>query len=226
MTGSRGRPGGDAGAARGRRSRRAHYTCDRRSRACDRRPRPSQRRDGRRHLASTRAACFYNQSEWWRAANGYCMKLGGDVCHVAPQGKHCHAAFARLAPALLALEAEVEWSQAAERVAIPAFDLYHDDGASHLNDPRARCSPAFSADSIRVPLWPDIAKRALAVPMDFPLAGCSVRATRFARLPLQASRGAGPARIRGDRAQRHRGAAGTTRRCRNARHSAAGAKTR
>ncbi len=36
---------------------------------------------------------FYNQSEWWRAANKYCLKRGGDVCHVAPQGRHCHAAF-------------------------------------------------------------------------------------------------------------------------------------
>ena len=36
---------------------------------------------------------FYNQSEWWRAANQWCLKRGGDTCHVAPQGKHCHAAF-------------------------------------------------------------------------------------------------------------------------------------
>ena len=28
---------------------------------------------------------FYNQSEWWRAANGYCLKCGGDTCHVAPR---------------------------------------------------------------------------------------------------------------------------------------------
>src|SRR5215831_13178955 len=29
---------------------------------------------------------FYNQSEWWRRSNGYCLKRHGDVCHVAPQG--------------------------------------------------------------------------------------------------------------------------------------------
>src|SRR5690606_16028092 len=28
---------------------------------------------------------FYNQSEWWRASNNYCLKRGGDICHVAPQ---------------------------------------------------------------------------------------------------------------------------------------------
>ena len=43
---------------------------------------------------------FYNQSEWWRHANSYCLKHGGEVCHVAPQGQRCHAAFTGdLAPA-------------------------------------------------------------------------------------------------------------------------------
>ena len=35
---------------------------------------------------------YYNQSEWWRRANSYCLKHGGDTCHVAPQGRSCHAA--------------------------------------------------------------------------------------------------------------------------------------
>ena len=43
---------------------------------------------------------YYNQSEWWRSANAYCLKNRGDVCHVAPQGQRCHAAFSGdLAPA-------------------------------------------------------------------------------------------------------------------------------
>jgi len=49
---------------------------------------------------------FYNQSEWWRRSNDYCLKHGGETCHVAPQGKRCHAAFSGdLAPALIALDA-------------------------------------------------------------------------------------------------------------------------
>ncbi|HEY6863591.1 MAG TPA: FAD binding domain-containing protein, partial [Burkholderiales bacterium] len=36
---------------------------------------------------------FYNQSDWWRGAKGYCLKHGGDTCHVAPQGKICRAAY-------------------------------------------------------------------------------------------------------------------------------------
>jgi 4-hydroxybenzoyl-CoA reductase subunit beta len=47
---------------------------------------------------------YYNQSEWWRRANQFCLKHRGDTCHVAPQGKRCHAAFSGdLAPALIAL---------------------------------------------------------------------------------------------------------------------------
>ncbi|HEX9276787.1 MAG TPA: 4-hydroxybenzoyl-CoA reductase subunit beta [Casimicrobiaceae bacterium] len=76
---------------------------------------------------------FYNQSEWWRATNAYCLKRGGEVCHVAPQGKHCHAAFSGdVAPALLVLDAEVELvaSRGTRRLALAA--LYRDDGAAHL----------------------------------------------------------------------------------------------
>jgi 4-hydroxybenzoyl-CoA reductase subunit beta len=76
---------------------------------------------------------FYDQSEWWRRANGYCLKHRGDVCHVAPQGQHCHAAFTGdLAPALLALGAEVEIATTQGRRRMPLSDLYVEDGRAHL----------------------------------------------------------------------------------------------
>ena len=72
---------------------------------------------------------YYNQSEHWRRSNGYCLKYGGDTCHVAPQGKKCRAAYsADLAPAFIALDAQVETTT---RV-VPLEDLYNDDGAKHL----------------------------------------------------------------------------------------------
>ena len=46
------------------------------------------------NLCQDTRCVFYNQSEWWRASNDYCLKRGGTVCHVAPQGERCHAAFA------------------------------------------------------------------------------------------------------------------------------------
>lgn len=77
---------------------------------------------------------FYNQSAWWRAANGYCLKRGGTVCHVAPQGQRCHAAFSGdLAPALLVLAAEVELVGRVGPRRIALADLYRDDGAAHLS---------------------------------------------------------------------------------------------
>lgn len=76
---------------------------------------------------------YYNQSEWWRGANGYCLKHRGDICHVAPQGERCHAAFTGdLAPALMVLGAEVEIAGAQERRRLPLTELYREDGRDHL----------------------------------------------------------------------------------------------
>ncbi len=76
---------------------------------------------------------FYNQSEWWRASNGYCLKRGGETCHVAPQGNHCHAAFSGdVAAALLALDADVEIASVRGVRRMPLPDLYRDDGAAPL----------------------------------------------------------------------------------------------
>jgi 4-hydroxybenzoyl-CoA reductase subunit beta len=76
---------------------------------------------------------FYNQSEWWRTANQHCLKRGGEVCHVAPQGRHCHAAFSGdLAPALLVLGAEVDLASERGTRRVPLAGLYRDDGAAHL----------------------------------------------------------------------------------------------
>jgi 4-hydroxybenzoyl-CoA reductase subunit beta len=120
---------------------------------------------------------FYNQSEWWRAANDYCLKRGGDVCHVAPQGKHCHAAFSGdLAPALLVLAAQVELTASRGTRRIALSDLYRDDGAQHLtigaDELLARVVvPAPSADLVS-----GYRKASVRGAIDFPLAGvaCAV----------------------------------------------------
>lgn len=76
---------------------------------------------------------YYNQSEWWRSANRYCLKHRGDTCHVAPQGQRCHAAFTGdLAPAFLALGAEAEILGLFGSRRIPLEDLYVEDGRAHL----------------------------------------------------------------------------------------------
>ena len=93
---------------------------------------------------------FYNQSAWWRRANDHCLKHGGDTCHVAPQGKRCHAAFAGdLAPALLVLGAEIDvvGTRSTRRLALEK--LYADDGAAHL-----ALAPGEIVVGVRVPRPP------------------------------------------------------------------------
>jgi 4-hydroxybenzoyl-CoA reductase subunit beta len=85
------------------------------------------------NLCQDTRCVFYNQSEWWRAANKFCLKRGGTTCHVAPQGERCHAAFSGdLAPVLLAAGAEVELQTARGSRWLPLVQLYRDDGAAHL----------------------------------------------------------------------------------------------
>ncbi len=120
---------------------------------------------------------YYNQSEWWRSANNYCLKRGGDTCHVAPQGERCHAAFAgELAPALIALDAQVELVASRGTRSIPLADLYRDDGAAHL----AIARDEVLARALVPPPGPGIAsgyrKARARGAIDFPLAGvaCSI----------------------------------------------------
>ncbi|HTW55142.1 MAG TPA: FAD binding domain-containing protein [Thermoplasmata archaeon] len=72
---------------------------------------------------------FFNQSYFWRASLGFCLKADGDRCHVVPQKERCYATFSGdLAPALLALGAEVEVAGAAGRRRTPLQELYDSEG--------------------------------------------------------------------------------------------------
>ncbi|RPH59160.1 MAG: 4-hydroxybenzoyl-CoA reductase subunit beta, partial [Burkholderiales bacterium] len=115
---------------------------------------------------------FYNQSEWWRASNNYCLKRGGDICHVAPQGVRCHAAFSGdLAPALLALDAEVELvaTRGTRRTALA--DLYRDDGAAHLTIARDEVLARVLVPAAATGRVCGYRKARARAAMDFPLAG-------------------------------------------------------
>ena len=119
---------------------------------------------------------FYNQSAWWRAANDHCLKHGGTTCHVAPQGRRCHAAYSGdLAPALLVLGAVVSIAgpRGARRVALA--DLYVDDGAAHV-----ALAPAELVVDVTIPVQPPGArsgyrKARVRGAIDFPLAGVAAR---------------------------------------------------
>jgi 4-hydroxybenzoyl-CoA reductase subunit beta len=118
---------------------------------------------------------YYNQSEWWRAANSYCLKHRGEVCHVAPGGKRCFAAFSGdLAPALLVHEAEVEIAAPGGRRRMPLSALYRNDGLDHLTlaPGELLCAVHVPAASAGASAY---AKSRVRGSIDFPLAGVAVR---------------------------------------------------
>ena len=68
---------------------------------------------------------WYNQSLTWRKGCGFCIKKDGDLCHVAPGGTKCWAAFSGdTPPALLCLNAEIEIASADGTRRIPLGDFY------------------------------------------------------------------------------------------------------
>jgi 4-hydroxybenzoyl-CoA reductase subunit beta len=67
---------------------------------------------------------WYNQSLTWRKGCGFCIKKDGDLCHVAPGGTTCWAAFSGdTPPALLCLHAEIEIAspQGLRRISLQDF---------------------------------------------------------------------------------------------------------
>jgi 4-hydroxybenzoyl-CoA reductase subunit beta len=118
---------------------------------------------------------FYNQNEVWRRSNGYCLKHGGELCHVAPQGKRCHAAYSGdLAPVLLVLGAEAEIAGPQGTRHTPLGTLYRDDGARHLalaqGELLAAVRVTVPAPAMRVAYR----KARVRGAIEFPLAGVAV----------------------------------------------------
>jgi 4-hydroxybenzoyl-CoA reductase subunit beta len=77
---------------------------------------------------------WYDQSLFWRTAEGYCMKTHAEVvCRVAPSSPRCLAvASADTVPALIALGATVTVANAAGTREIDVADLYREDGIAYL----------------------------------------------------------------------------------------------
>ncbi len=76
---------------------------------------------------------YYNQSEFWRASVGYCMKKDGEVCLVAPGSLICWAiSSSDLAPVMITLDAEVTLVGPEGARRIPVKALYGVDGIQYL----------------------------------------------------------------------------------------------
>jgi 4-hydroxybenzoyl-CoA reductase subunit beta len=77
---------------------------------------------------------WYDQSLFWRTAEGFCMKTHpGVVCRVAPSSPRCLAvASADTVPALIALGAKVIVENASGSRDLDLADLYREDGIRYM----------------------------------------------------------------------------------------------
>jgi 4-hydroxybenzoyl-CoA reductase subunit beta len=80
----------------------------------------------------TRCA-YYDQSESWREAIGFCLRKDGETCWVAPGSPRCWAVSSSdTAPVLCAIGAEVTLVSSAGERRLPVAALFADDGSRHL----------------------------------------------------------------------------------------------
>ena len=76
---------------------------------------------------------YYDQTEDWRRAIGYCMKKDGETCWVATSSPRCLAVSSTdTAPMLQALGAGVRLVSAAGARSVSVADLYANDGMHYL----------------------------------------------------------------------------------------------
>jgi 4-hydroxybenzoyl-CoA reductase subunit beta len=122
---------------------------------------------------------WYNQSLTWRKGCGFCIKKDGDLCHVAPGGTKCWAAFSGdTPPALLCMNAEIEIASANGVRRIPLSDFYTGAGDNYrklqANELVTRVFlPASSAGYRGV-----YRKLRVRGSIDYPLAGVAVAMKR------------------------------------------------
>jgi len=119
---------------------------------------------------------FYNQSQWWRKSNSFCLKHKGEICHVAPGGNECWAPFCGdLAPALLVHDAQIEIAGPGEHKArkrMALAELYSGDGADPFTLPDGMLLVAVHVPtSTRRSRYE---KTRVRGSIDFPLAGVAV----------------------------------------------------
>jgi 4-hydroxybenzoyl-CoA reductase subunit beta len=120
---------------------------------------------------------YYNQTEFWRGALGFCLKKDGDVCHVTKTGKKCVAAHsADTPPVLMTLGAVAVLVGPEGRREVPVRDFFIADGIA--NTTRA---PGEIVTEIRVPLQAASRRQAYAKlrqrkSIDFPLLTVAISA--------------------------------------------------
>ncbi len=122
---------------------------------------------------------YYNQTYFWRKSLGFCLKKGGDVCHVIKGGTRCVAAHsADSPPVLMVLDGRAEVAGPDGRREIPVNDFFTSDGVWNRV-----MEPGELVVAIRVPVPPEGTRTAFQKlrqrnSIDFPLLNLAT-AARF-----------------------------------------------
>jgi 4-hydroxybenzoyl-CoA reductase subunit beta len=130
------------------------------------------------NLCQDTRCIFYNQSEWWREGNGWCLKYQGDKCHVVVKSDRCYATYhGDIAPVLTVLGADAIAVGPSGPRKFPIADLFVEDGAQPLT--------LQPGEVLAVVIVPPAAGRRAAYAkarirdaIDFPLAGVAVALRR------------------------------------------------
>jgi 4-hydroxybenzoyl-CoA reductase subunit beta len=118
---------------------------------------------------------WYNQSYFWRKSLGFCLKKDGDVCHVAPGGKRCWAVWSGdSAPALLALDAEIEIAGPRGVRRLPIAKFYKNDGMDRIALGRDELVTAAYLPARTAGRRGGYHKLRIRNSIDYPLAGVAV----------------------------------------------------
>jgi 4-hydroxybenzoyl-CoA reductase subunit beta len=123
---------------------------------------------------------YYNQSRFWRQANAFCLKKDGTVCHVAPGGQFCWAAFcADTPPVLLLLDAELDLAGPGGPRTVPLKGFYGKDGRWSIGTEPGGLAPGELILRARMPLPPPgwsgaYEKLRVRDSIDFPLVGVAL----------------------------------------------------
>lgn len=121
---------------------------------------------------------YYNQSDWWRSANDFCLKHRGQTCHVALKSKTCFATYSGdLAPAAMIYGAEVEILGPKGQRKIPLADLYSGDGKDYLTLGEGEIITALSIKNVPG-LRSGYEKIRTRQSIDYPLAGVAAGLAR------------------------------------------------
>jgi len=125
---------------------------------------------------------YYNQSFFWRQANDFCLKKEGSVCHVAPGGTFCWAAYSGdTGPVLLMLDAELELAGPGGNRRVTLREFYGSDGRWSIGTEPGGKRPGELLLRVHVPIpaagWHGVyEKLRVRDSIDYPLVGVGLMA--------------------------------------------------